>query len=71
MNTNPELSPRLIYNAIYSFALVVVSRPIDNVFNLISPAGLHTLMQITSFVWYFFPPHACLSLIYGCRINVI
>ena len=46
MNMNPDLSPRLIDNAIYSLALVVVSRLIDNlnVFNLTSPAGLHTLM---------------------------
>ena len=44
MNMNPDLSPRLTDNAIYSLALVVVSRLIDNVFNLTSPAGLHTLM---------------------------
>ena len=36
----------LIDNAIYSlaFKVVLVSRLIDNVFNLTSPAGLHMIM---------------------------
>lgn len=53
MNMNPYRSPRLIDNAIYSLALVVISRLIDNVFNFTLPAGLHTISSFVCLRYFF------------------